>query len=151
MRTSSTFDAVLLERGAVGQVGQLVEHLAGFDRVAAVEHDGLQIVRAERGGEPRPDDVVQAHLSGDGIADGLHEALGILDPPGDVVLDDDVLLVLRQKLRRPRVVDAQPPVEVDVGLEGPFHVQAGVGDGADGAAELRDQTNSVSRTEKKVR
>ena len=96
-------------------------------------------MRAERGREAGPDDVVQAHLGGDRIAHGLHEALRVLDLPGDVVFDDDVLLVAREKFRRARIVDAQAAVEKDRGLEKPLGVQAGVGDGVEGTAELRDQ------------
>src|SRR5207247_11125700 len=87
----------------------------------------------------RPDDIVQAHFGGDGIAYGLHETLRILDLPGHIVLDDDVLLIPREEFGGPRIVYAQPAVEEDRGLEKPLGVQARFGGGADGAAELSDQ------------
>ena len=31
------------------------------------------------------------------IAHGLHEALGILNPPGHIILDDEILLIARQE------------------------------------------------------
>ena len=106
-------DAVLLQRRAVGERGQVVEHLArAWTLSGSVRHDRIQIVRAQRRREARPDDVVQPHLRRRGVAHRLHEAVRVLDLPGHVVLDDDVLLVARQELRGPRIVDAQPPVEV---------------------------------------
>src|SRR5262249_28447030 len=91
------------------------------------------------GGQPRPYDVVQTHLGGDGIAYRRDEAVGVLDAPEDVVFDHDVLLVARQEFRRARVVDAHAPIEVERRLEGPLGVEAGAGYGAYGPAELRDE------------
>src|SRR5216117_3045085 len=99
----------------------------------------MEIVRAKRGGEPGPDNIVQTHFGCDRIADRLHETLRVLDLPNHVVFDHDVLFVAREELGRPWIVDAQPAVEEDGGLEEPLRVQACFGDGTDGAAELRDQ------------
>src|ERR1700728_3783684 len=65
--------------------------------------------------------------------------LRIADAPRDITFDDQVLLVARQKLARPWIVYSQPAIEVSSALEKPLGVQACVGNGTDGPAELRDQ------------
>src|SRR5262249_453801 len=101
--------------------------------------DGFQIMGAERGGEAGPDDIVQPHFGGGGVAHGLHETLGVADLPHDVVLDYQVLLVPGKEFGRTGVVDPQPAVEPRGGLKERLHMQAGIGDGVDRTAELRDQ------------
>jgi hypothetical protein len=132
-------DAVALKRLAVGGGRQPIEHVAHLNLIRRGSDHRFQIVRADRRRQRRPDDIVQAHLGSRRVADGFDETLRILDLPGDIGLDDEVLLVARQELARPRIVDAEPPVEIVRPLVKPFGVQAGVGDRVQRTAELGHQ------------
>jgi hypothetical protein len=65
--------------------------------------------------------------------------LGVADAPCHVAFNDQVFLVPRQKLARPRIVNAQPAVEVSGALKKPLGVQTGVGNGAHRPAELGNE------------
>src|SRR5262249_18750906 len=131
-------DSVLFESGAIGEAGEAVHQIGALDS-AGWRNERFEVVAAERGREAGPDDVVEAHLGGDRVADALEEAVGILDAPGDISVDDNVLFVAREELGGPGIVDAKATVEVSRALERPLHVQAGLSDGVERAAKLRHQ------------
>src|ERR1700694_783974 len=96
-------------------------------------------MRPERRRESRPHDVMQPHLRGNRVAYALQEAIRVLYLPRHVTVHHNVLLVSREELRGPRIIDSQPAVEIGRALEGPLGVQTGAGHGIQRPSELRDE------------
>src|ERR1019366_3049373 len=132
-------NAVLLQRRPTRDGRQVVQQRSGFECRRIRAHQRVHIVRAQRGREPRPDNVVEPHLRRRGVANRLHEPVRVLDLPRHIVLDHHVLLIARQKLRRPRIVDAQPAVEIDRALQRPLHAEPRFRHRPHRPAELRPQ------------
>ena len=75
------------------------------------------------------------------VAYGLCESEWVSDPPDDERARDDVLLVAREHLRLARLIHAPAHVERYLRIDGPgkFPMQAGLGGGAQGTSETRNQ------------
>lgn len=101
---------------------------------------GGEGVAADRDPELREHDIPQLVLGPPLVLDRLQKPDGVLDPPDDVAVQDDILLVLGQELHLARLVDQQPVVVPVQGFDrlGPLHLQPGLGVGPYGIPEAGD-------------
>ena len=131
-------------------VRQLVEHLAGLHAsrrcVETIDSRSCVPSAAERPDQTMSCSRISAAIGSPTVCT---KRFGILDPPRHIALDHEVLLVARQKLRRARIVDPQPPVEIDGRLEGPLHVQPGIGDGVERACRTASPARTPFRARKR--